>query len=156
MPWCQNLQGNKFYRSESTCTRRVDCCNCSNTYAATASSLMQAANGHFWKYHLLLHRTPFLKTTFSCKFLTIALFRWKCLLVTHKPLKYADHVMNFICMLIDLPVSLKGLIVFPTESHNPIYGGLFWLWDGGGDGQFFDCSSIVPIFGMYQHLPFCS
>lgn len=52
---------------------------------------------------------------------------------------------------INRSLSLSGLIAFPIESHNPIYVGLFWLWDGGGDGHFIDCNSIVSEFGISWH-----
>lgn len=84
----------------------------------------------------------------------MALLQWKSLSVTQNPLKYADRVMIFICILIDLPLSLSGLIAFPIESCNPIFSGLFWLCGGGGDGHCIDCNSIVSEFGISQHLPF--
>ena len=107
MPWCPNVQRNKFYQPDSTCAGRTDCFN---AYMATAF-------GHFWKYHLLLNKTPFLRTLFSCKILKIPLFRWKCLLVTHNPLKYADHVVNFICILIDISLGINCLPSRIIQPH---------------------------------------
>lgn len=73
---------------------------------------------------------------------------WKCLLVTHNPFKHADHVMNLICILVDLS---QGINCFPNRISQLHFCSIIqtlWL---GSHGQFSD-SNLVSEFQISQHL----
>lgn len=103
-----------------------------------------------------LHWTSFLGTSFSCKSLIFYIFFslvwWKYLLVSHSPFKYADQVINLICILIVLS---QGINCLPIAITPPNFcRAILGLWQGWLQTVQYLNFWTISEFWISWHLPF--